>query len=521
MAFSFTPTYQDYLTQFNQQYGNASEGGAASPLSQSVWDTLGASGQWNLLGNGLALQSNDPRYAAIAQQLGLTNSGPGYNPANTIQIGYGSPDMASYTNPNQVLQGDGVFASNHGNLTPYAQRENTGGLSDRGWGLAVASLFGGGMLAGALSGGASPLSGLVGPGASGGAGGGSIVGNAGDASYAGAFDSSGFSGTALDPTVAGGAGSSSSSFLSQLNSGRQYLNGARMLGSLLSGGGSGSSGGSGGGMDLSSLLSSLFGSGSSGGGLGGLLGLIAAGHQAFGNGVGTPAGAQQTAQQASQLADPWGSSGHRSAFSSLLTPDKVMGLLSQDPSQVLNNPAYQFDLNQGVNAINMGDAAQGTLRSGNRGYELEQFGQGLASKYGQQFFNNNLSTLSALSGLAGVNAGSPVAAGQMLMGGFDNASNLRNAGINGLFSGGAGNPLIGASGNNILSLLSQGGSSLWSALTGGSGLSSSDISSLIGSTPDSTASNDLFNSLMSGYGNDAANDAGISSDLFNSFVGGW
>lgn len=220
-------------------------------------------------------------------------------------------------------------------------------------------------------------------------------------------------------------------------------------------------------MDTSSILSALFGGNGSSGALPGILGLIANGHSMFGNGIGTASGAQDVANHASQIADPWGSSGQRGQFSALMTPDRVMSLLSQDPSAVMSNPAYQFDLKQGIGAINAGDAAQGTLRSGNRGYELENYGQGLASKYGQQMFNNNLSTLGVLSNLAGVNAGSPVASGQALVNGFDNASNIRNAGTNGLFSGGSGNPMTGGMGA-IRGLLNS--------IFGGNGSSGFDMS---------------------------------------------
>jgi len=219
--------------------------------------------------------------------------------------------------------------------------------------------------------------------------------------------------------------------------------------------------------------------------LSGLLALLAGGHQAFGGGVGTSSGAQAAGSTAAGMADPWGASGARTAFMNLLTPDKFNALTSQDPSAILNNPAYQFDLKQGINAINMGDAAQGTLRSGNRGYELQDFGQGLAAKYGQQYFNNNMQTLQALSGLAGVNASSPAAGADVYMRGYENAADTRNAGINSLFGGAGMNPLMsllggGANGGGLLGLLSQGGSSLMNWLSGssGDGLSGVDLSGL-------------------------------------------
>lgn len=210
------------------------------------------------------------------------------------------------------------------------------------------------------------------------------------------------------------------------------------------------------------------GAGSGAGGwLGQFLGLLGLGHSAYGNGIGTANGAIDAGNKGAALADPWGASGRRAAFNDILSPEKVMSLLSQDPSAVLNNPAYKFDLEQGTNAINMGDAAQGTLRSGNRGYELQAYGQGLASKYGQQMFQNNLSTLGALSGLAGVGASSPTAAAQATTSAWDNASNIRNASQNGLFKGGSQNGMNAIGG--ILGLLGKGGSAAWNWLTSGSG----------------------------------------------------
>jgi hypothetical protein len=208
--------------------------------------------------------------------------------------------------------------------------------------------------------------------------------------------------------------------------------------------------------------------GSDGGGfLNSLLGLLGLGHNAFGDGLGTANGAIDAGNRAAALADPWGASGRRGEFNKILSPEYVMQLLSQDPKAVLNNPAYQFDLQQGTNAINMGDAAQGTLRSGNRGYELQAFGQGLASKYGQQMFDNNLKSLGMLGGLAGVNSSSPTAASKGITDAWDNASNIRNASLNGLFSGGKSNGL-----NGLLGLLSKGGSSILKWLSSSEGQNS-------------------------------------------------
>jgi hypothetical protein len=57
-----------------------------------------------------------------------------------------------------------------------------------------------------------------------------------------------------------------------------------------------------------------------------------------------------------------------------------------DPSQLANTPGYQFQLQQGVNAIDASAARGGNLNSGARLLELQKFGQGLADQtYGQEY----------------------------------------------------------------------------------------------------------------------------------------
>lgn len=59
--------------------------------------------------------------------------------------------------------------------------------------------------------------------------------------------------------------------------------------------------------------------------------------------------------------------------------------LLDDPSKIQQTAGYQFDLEQGNQAVNRSAAAKGMLNSGNVLAELAKFGQGLASKeYGNQ-----------------------------------------------------------------------------------------------------------------------------------------
>lgn len=70
---------------------------------------------------------------------------------------------------------------------------------------------------------------------------------------------------------------------------------------------------------------------------------------------------------------------------------RLQGLLN-DPSNIQNDPSYQFRLQQGNQAINRSAAAKGMLGSGNVLAELAKYGQGMASEeYGNQF--NRLSDL--------------------------------------------------------------------------------------------------------------------------------
>lgn len=479
----FSLSYQDYLNA-NPQLQGGSEAGSSSYMSQDAWSALSSADQWKNLGGGLSIDQNDPRYAAIAAQTGG-------DPSRGLYIRSGAlTDTSIFNDPSKVYQGNGFYAFDPANQTAQEEaRQNSGGLSDRAWALAPLMVLGGGLAAGALmdggalSGGAAGADssfGLSVPGALpsvgapgsvgalagvpdvvggvGGVGGAAGAGGAGLA-VPGALPSVGAPGAvgalAETPSLAG-LGGSGSGLLGALNTARTGLGGVSAISRLLGGSGATMPNGSG---DGSGLLQ-------------GLLGLLGLGHQGYGNGIGTANGALANGQQAAGLADPWAQ--YRTPFAQQLTPDKVNSLLNPDPNAIKNDPAYQFQLQQGIGAINQGDAAQGTLRSGNRGVELAQYGQGLASTYEQQLFNNNMTRLGALGNLAGVNAGSPAASAQMLMGGFNNASDLRNSGLNGLFSGGANNPL-----SSLLSLFSSGASGVgdfFSNLFGSSGDGSGDSS---------------------------------------------
>ncbi len=71
-----------------------------------------------------------------------------------------------------------------------------------------------------------------------------------------------------------------------------------------------------------------------------------------------------------------------------LTPQQVIDKLS-------NTPGYQFQLNQGLDAVQRAASAQGTLGSGRMLQELANYGQGLA----QQTYGSHLDRLASLVGM--------------------------------------------------------------------------------------------------------------------------
>ncbi len=62
----------------------------------------------------------------------------------------------------------------------------------------------------------------------------------------------------------------------------------------------------------------------------------------------------------------------------------------RDPSQIAQDPAYQFQLGQGTQAINRSAAARGTLLTGGTLKSLDQYGQGLASTFNDKYYARDL-----------------------------------------------------------------------------------------------------------------------------------
>ena len=141
-------------------------------------------------------------------------------------------------------------------------------------------------------------------------------------------------------------------------------------------------------------------------------------------------GATSNAQAAAAAADPFAS--QRGQYQTQLSN------LMANPSEVTNTPGYQFDFNQGEQALQRQEAATGNLNSGTADIAAVQYGQ----NYATSTFNQYEQMLAQLSG---ANTGNTGAAASSLLSG-SNASSAAGSGLLGallsggssLFSGGGG-----------------------------------------------------------------------------------
>ena len=127
-----------------------------------------------------------------------------------------------------------------------------------------------------------------------------------------------------------------------------------------------------------------------------------------------------------------------------------------------NNPGYQFQLQQGNNAITAADAASGKTASGNEALALANYNQGLAGTTYQNYVNNLQPYLgasnSAATGIAGVDTGlgNQLNASQTNLGNAIYGANtsIGNANANAALSG------LNASANSLGALTGLGSSLL-------------------------------------------------------------
>jgi hypothetical protein len=146
-------------------------------------------------------------------------------------------------------------------------------------------------------------------------------------------------------------------------------------------------------------------------------------------------------EQAASYQNPYNETGQLAlseiaASMGLSGPEAAAGALSR----FRDAPGYQFQLNEGVSAIDRSAASRGGLYSGDTGRALTEYGQGLAD----QTFNTRLSQLAGLAGIGQNAAGnlSSIAMGQgqsegayqgaaadALLGAANSRAGIRNAGL--------------------------------------------------------------------------------------------
>ena len=126
------------------------------------------------------------------------------------------------------------------------------------------------------------------------------------------------------------------------------------------------------------------------------------------------------------------------------TPGQVQGGLTNipkfsfDPTQINQNPDYQWTQNQAMNALGSKAAAAGNYGSGNMGVAMEGEAAGLASQYMNQYYNQALNTYgqnlnsqytmpyNMLSGISGTGQNQSQAMGNM---GMNAATQMGNYGV--------------------------------------------------------------------------------------------
>lgn len=100
-------------------------------------------------------------------------------------------------------------------------------------------------------------------------------------------------------------------------------------------------------------------------------------------------------------------------------------------AQAEQTPGYQFELQQGTQALDENAAANGTLMSGNTGVALQQYGQNLASTNYQQAYQNALNSYMTNLGAAQSAAGLGLSStGQLASANMGVAGNTANIDMN-------------------------------------------------------------------------------------------
>jgi len=142
-------------------------------------------------------------------------------------------------------------------------------------------------------------------------------------------------------------------------------------------------------------------------------------------------GNQSTAQTAAGLANPVAS--QQPQYQAMLSE------LLNNPSSVTKLPGYQFNLQQGLGALQSQEAATGNLSSGGADIAAVQYGQ----NYATSAFNNYEQMLAQLGGFTSANPGAAASAYTSAMNGDTSGtggigSAVSVLGLQQLFGGGSG-----------------------------------------------------------------------------------
>lgn len=133
---------------------------------------------------------------------------------------------------------------------------------------------------------------------------------------------------------------------------------------------------------------------------------------------------QDYIKQASQTMQPWVTEGE-TAGGSLGSYLGLSGYPQINPSQQLSQtPGYQFNLGEGLNALQSYGASRGLATSGAGRTGAQTYGAGLASNTYQQYLKNLMGVYNTGAGAAGTTAGA------YMTGGGDIASILQSEGAN-------------------------------------------------------------------------------------------
>lgn len=146
------------------------------------------------------------------------------------------------------------------------------------------------------------------------------------------------------------------------------------------------------------------------------LGLVMGGSSLISGGLGLSAAnkAEDQAKKATEYA-LWAEKYNRKKSKQILEPltsagTDALGQLQQgvDYADIVsgleNDPFYQFQLQQGLDAVQGSAAARGNLRSGATLKALTEYGQGMASQQAQQGYNRAMNRRNELMQLAGMGA---------------------------------------------------------------------------------------------------------------------